>query len=154
MLKECLRWKTNKPFREGNVANPKWKSINLDSKRNQRSQAESKEKREKPLTKIRMDRNKQIVETTFLKHWIPHETPEYLSWFSTKKIYLRLFHIFFRNISKANEDVFLNNIYIYIYIYMSVCVCVCVCVIVIVVGNGHGDTSSNPRRDWLHFTEH
>ena len=25
-------------------------------------------------------------------------------------------------------------------------------VIVIVVGNGHGDTSSNPRRDWLHFT--
>ena len=25
-------------------------------------------------------------------------------------------------------------------------------VIVIVVGNGHGDTSSNPRRDGLHFT--
>ena len=25
-------------------------------------------------------------------------------------------------------------------------------VIVIVVGNGHGDTSSNPERDWLHFT--
>ena len=25
-------------------------------------------------------------------------------------------------------------------------------VMVIVVGNGHGDTSSNPRRDWLHFT--
>ena len=25
-------------------------------------------------------------------------------------------------------------------------------VIVIVVGNGHGDTSSNPGRDWLHFT--
>ena len=23
---------------------------------------------------------------------------------------------------------------------------------VIVVGNGHGDSSSNPRRDWLHFT--
>ena len=23
---------------------------------------------------------------------------------------------------------------------------------VIVVGNGHGDTSSNPGRDWLHFT--
>ena len=22
----------------------------------------------------------------------------------------------------------------------------------IVVGNGHGDTSSNPGRDWLHFT--
>ena len=22
----------------------------------------------------------------------------------------------------------------------------------IIVGNGHGDTSSNPRRDWLHFT--
>ena len=22
----------------------------------------------------------------------------------------------------------------------------------IVVGNGHDDTSSNPRRDWLHFT--
>ena len=25
-------------------------------------------------------------------------------------------------------------------------------VMVIVIGNGHGDTSSNPRRDWLHFT--
>ena len=59
--------------------------------------------------------------------------------------------------------------YIYIYIYMCVCVCVCVCVCMcvwmyvcllqdarsvmfIVVGDGHSDTSSNPRRDWLHFT--
>ena len=25
-------------------------------------------------------------------------------------------------------------------------------VMVIVVGHGHGDTSSNPGRDWLHFT--
>ena len=25
-------------------------------------------------------------------------------------------------------------------------------VMVIVVGNEHGDTSSNLRRDWLHFT--
>ena len=25
-------------------------------------------------------------------------------------------------------------------------------VIVIVIGNEHGDTSSNPGRDWLHFT--
>ena len=25
-------------------------------------------------------------------------------------------------------------------------------VIVIAVGNEHGDTSSNPGRDWLHFT--
>ena len=25
-------------------------------------------------------------------------------------------------------------------------------IIVIIVGNGHGDTSSNPGRDWLHFT--
>ena len=25
-------------------------------------------------------------------------------------------------------------------------------VMVIVVGNGHGDTSSNPERDWSHFT--
>ena len=25
-------------------------------------------------------------------------------------------------------------------------------VMVIVVGMGHGDTSSNPGRDWLHFT--
>ena len=25
-------------------------------------------------------------------------------------------------------------------------------VVVIVVGNGHGDMSSNPGRDWLHFT--
>ena len=27
-------------------------------------------------------------------------------------------------------------------------------VMVIVVGKGHGDTSSNPGRDWLHFTLH
>ena len=27
-------------------------------------------------------------------------------------------------------------------------------VVVIVVENGHGDTSSNPGRDWLHFTSH
>ena len=27
-------------------------------------------------------------------------------------------------------------------------------VMVIVVGNGHSDTSSNPGRDWLHFTLH
>ena len=27
-------------------------------------------------------------------------------------------------------------------------------VMVTVVGNGHGDSSSNPRRDWLHFTLH
>ena len=27
-------------------------------------------------------------------------------------------------------------------------------VLVIVVGHGHGDTSSNPGRDWLHFTLH
>ena len=26
------------------------------------------------------------------------------------------------------------------------------CGMVIVVGNGHDDTSSNPGRDWLHFT--
>ena len=25
-------------------------------------------------------------------------------------------------------------------------------VMVIIVGNGHGDSSSNPGRDWLHFT--
>ena len=25
-------------------------------------------------------------------------------------------------------------------------------VMVIVIGYGHGDTNSNPRRDWLHFT--
>ena len=25
-------------------------------------------------------------------------------------------------------------------------------IMVIVVGNGHSDTSSNPGRDWLHFT--
>ena len=24
--------------------------------------------------------------------------------------------------------------------------------VVVVIGNGHGDTSSNPGRDWLHFT--
>ena len=27
-------------------------------------------------------------------------------------------------------------------------------VMIIVVGNEHGDTSSNPGRDWLHFTLH
>ena len=27
-------------------------------------------------------------------------------------------------------------------------------VTLIFVGNGHGDTNSNPRWDWLHFTEH
>ena len=27
-------------------------------------------------------------------------------------------------------------------------------VMVIIIGNGHGDTSSNPGRDWLHFTWH
>ena len=27
-------------------------------------------------------------------------------------------------------------------------------VVVIAVGNEHGDTSSNPGRDWLHFTLH
>ena len=27
-------------------------------------------------------------------------------------------------------------------------------VMVIVVGNEHGDMSSNPGRDWLHFTYH
>ena len=26
-------------------------------------------------------------------------------------------------------------------------------VMVIIIGNGHGDTSSNPGRDWLHFTK-
>ena len=25
-------------------------------------------------------------------------------------------------------------------------------VMVIIIGNGHGDTSSNPKRDWKHFT--
>ena len=25
-------------------------------------------------------------------------------------------------------------------------------VMAIIIGNGHGDTSSNPGRDWLHFT--
>ena len=25
-------------------------------------------------------------------------------------------------------------------------------VMVIITGNGHGDSSSNPGRDWLHFT--
>ena len=25
-------------------------------------------------------------------------------------------------------------------------------VMVIIVGNGHGNASSNPERDWLHFT--
>ena len=27
-------------------------------------------------------------------------------------------------------------------------------IMVIVVGNGHDDTSSNPGRNWLHFTLH
>ena len=40
-------------------------------------------------------------------------------------------------------------IYIYIFIFGGAHG-----VMVIVVGNGHGDTSSNPGRDWLHFTLH
>ena len=40
-----------------------------------------------------------------------------------------------------------KHIYIYIYIYGGARG-----VMVIVKGNGHGDTSSNPGRDWLHFT--
>ena len=39
------------------------------------------------------------------------------------------------------------NCYCYIEILGGACD-----VMVIVVGNGHGDTSSNPGRDWLHFT--
>ena len=43
------------------------------------------------------------------------------------------------------------------YKYIYVCVCVCILagargVMVIIVGNEHSDTSSNPGRDWLHFT--
>ena len=42
----------------------------------------------------------------------------------------------------------LTNIYLYFILYFGgACG-----VMVIVVGNGHGDTSSNPGRNWLHFT--
>ena len=37
------------------------------------------------------------------------------------------------------------------YVYQLVCGGACG-VMVIVAGNGHSDTSSNPGRDWLHFT--
>ena len=71
---------------------------------------------------------------------------------------------------KKYEQIELSSlvwIELYSNIYMCVCVCVCVNnlrkinryvfggarrVMAIVVGNGHGDTSSNPGRDWLHFT--
>ena len=46
---------------------------------------------------------------------------------------------------------FLRNRNISIYYKSFVCVGACG-VMVIVIGNGHGDTSSNPRPDWLHFT--
>ena len=43
--------------------------------------------------------------------------------------------------------------YIYIYIYSLVSLFYCINgVMVIIVGNGHSNTSSNPGRDWLHFT--
>ena len=48
------------------------------------------------------------------------------------------------------------SIYIYLYIYLVLLTSLYFegarGVIVIVVGNEHGDTSSNPGRDWLHFT--
>ena len=63
-----------------------------------------------------------------------------------------------------------NNTYIYIYIYIHMGLLILEKtytyiyrlrpqskqgargVVVIAVGNEHGDTSSNPGRDWLHFT--
>ena len=45
-----------------------------------------------------------------------------------------------------DDDIY---IYVYIYIYMKGDRRG---VMVIVIGNGHGNTSSNPGRDWLHFT--
>ena len=43
----------------------------------------------------------------------------------------------------------IKNLYVFIcYIFMGDARGV----MVIVIGNGHGDTSSNPGRDWLHFT--
>ena len=46
----------------------------------------------------------------------------------------------------CRQDLF--NIYMHTYIYYGGARGV----MVIVVGNGNGDTSSNPRRDWWHFT--
>ena len=52
-----------------------------------------------------------------------------------------------------NETVFCGWIYIYIYIYIYITDTGGVCgVMVIVVRNWHSDSSSNPGRDWLHFT--
>ena len=61
-----------------------------------------------------------------------------------------------------------SNIYIYIYIYICIYIFLSTSeteknfiifidiytrgVMVIVIWNGHGDSSSNPGRDWLHFT--
>ena len=45
-----------------------------------------------------------------------------------------------------------NYVYIYIYIYIHARIGGARGVMVIVVGNRHNDTSTNPGRDWLHFT--
>ena len=55
------------------------------------------------------------------------------------------FHILSEYIDR-NWNMFKMQIYIYIYLGSAHGV------MVIIVGNGHGDTSSNPGRDWLHFT--
>ena len=56
-----------------------------------------------------------------------------------------------RSMVVARYDIY---IYIYIYIYRGALGINGGArgVIVIVVGNGDGDSCSNPRRDWLHFT--
>ena len=52
------------------------------------------------------------------------------------------------------HDIYNNStLYIYIYIYIYIYVKKGARgTMVIVMGNGHGNTSSNPGRDWLHFT--
>ena len=54
-------------------------------------------------------------------------------------------------ISKGNVNH--KDIYIYIYIYIGR-ILAARGVMVIDVSNGNGHTSSNPGRDWLHFTLH
>ena len=52
--------------------------------------------------------------------------------------------------------ILLNMLHMYTYTQMyNVCpliITIACGVMVIITGYGHGDTSSNPGRDWLHFT--
>ena len=53
----------------------------------------------------------------------------------------------------GTSSYFIDSLYPFVSIYLSIYLSILPSgVVVIVIGNGHGDTSSNPGRDWLHFT--